>query len=46
MSLPVGVMDEFQLIHDISWQRNRCILPDAVNTVVLLMTGENINRNM
>jgi hypothetical protein len=43
MSLPAGVMDEleFQLIHDTSRQRHWCILPDAVNTVVLLIMGEN-----
>jgi hypothetical protein len=35
MSLPAVVMDELELIH---W----CILPDFVNTVVLLMMGENI----
>jgi hypothetical protein len=45
-SLPAGVMDEFQLIHDTSRQRlvvdtTRC----CIYSQVLLMMDENIARN-
>jgi hypothetical protein len=46
MSLPAGVMDKFQLIHDTSRQRHWSILPGVVNSQVLLMMEENIARNM
>jgi hypothetical protein len=50
--MPAGVMDElklqleFQLIRDTSRQLLGWILPDAVNTIALLLMGEHIARNM
>jgi hypothetical protein len=43
MSLPVDVMDELELIHDINRQQHASIIPEAVHTVyMLLMMRENI----
>ena len=45
--LPVGDQDEFHLILITSRQHRRCIIPQAVNTdLVLLRMGEIIARNM
>ena len=50
MSLPAGIMGmlelAFQLSHDTNRQRHTCVIPEAVNTVqMLLMMSENIARN-
>jgi len=37
---------QFHLIHDTGWQQYRWIISEAVNTVVLLMMGEDIAQNM
>jgi hypothetical protein len=49
MWLLVGVMNEmeFQLIHEYTRQLHTRLIPEAVNTVVmLLMMSKNIARNM
>ena len=52
MLLPAGIMDEmelleqFHLIHDTSQQQYQGTLPEAVNSHMLLMMGEDIARNM
>jgi hypothetical protein len=53
MLLPVGIMGElelqlqFQLSHDTNRQQHTCVIPEAVNTVyMLLMMSENVARNM
>jgi hypothetical protein len=52
-SMPAGFMGEleltgqFPLSHETSRQRLKCIIPEAVNTVrMLLVMSENIARNM
>jgi len=46
MLLPAGVIDEmecqFHLIHDTSRQQHWWTLPDAANSQVLLVMGEDI----
>jgi len=37
---------QFHLIHDTSWQQYWWTISEAVNTVVLLMMGEDIARNI
>jgi len=49
MLLPAGIMGEleFQLSHNTNWQQHMCVIPEAANTVkMLLMMSENIARNM
>ena len=47
VSLPTGCRGDFQLAPATSRQRHGCIIPEAANTVqMLLIMSENIARNM